>query len=83
MVSSSHRTAREPTGAPGSLKVVTADGAAPCGICRQAIAEFAAADVSVHCYDAQGKHEIFTFGTLLPKSFESTEVRPRPDSSKR
>jgi len=65
------------------IAVVTADGAAPCGICRQAIAEFAAADVSVHCYDAQGKHETFTFGTLLPKSFESTEVRPRPDSSKR
>ena len=55
---------------------VTSSGAdllAPCGACRQVIAEFAAADVLVHC-DAPGEPRTWRVGELLPHRFTASQL---------
>ncbi len=49
--------------------VMTADGGTPCGICRQALAEFSEKDTPIHCFDGQGGVQSFTIGELLPHAF--------------
>jgi xanthosine phosphorylase len=51
---------------------VAAGGArliAPCGACRQRLAEFAAPDVPVHLADLEGVRETIAIGELLPHGF--------------
>jgi len=43
--------------------------AAPCGGCRQRIAEFAGPDAEVHLADPEGNSRIFRIGELLPEAF--------------
>ena len=55
---------------------VTSSGAdllSPCGACRQVIAEFAAADVPVHC-DAPGGPRTWQVGELLPHGFTASQL---------
>ena len=49
--------------------VVTADRGTPCGICRQALAEFSEKETLIHCFDDQGGVQSFTMGELLPHAF--------------
>ncbi len=44
--------------------------AAPCGGCRQRIAEFGAADTLIHLCDENGIVETVRLGELLPGSFK-------------
>lgn len=55
--------------------VATKDGAAPCGICRQFLAEFAMDDAKVLSVDESGAVREWSFKDLLPETFDSTEVR--------
>ena len=41
----------------------------PCGVCRQALAEFCGADMPVICTDPKGQYKITTLGELLPNAF--------------
>jgi xanthosine phosphorylase len=53
---------------------------APCGGCRQRLAEFAGPEVPVHLCDPEGLRRTVTLGELLPLSFtlgEAAEVDPR------
>ena len=55
---------------------VTSSGAdllSPCGACRQVIAEFAAADVPVHC-DAPGEPRTWRVAELLPHGFTASQL---------
>lgn len=51
-----------------AIAVVTSDGGAPCGICRQVIREFAP-DLTIVTGDLDGHAQIFTLADLLPHSF--------------
>jgi cytidine deaminase len=54
-----------------AIVVVTADGATPCGACRQVLAEFGD-DIAVIMADEQGHYRITTSGELLPYAFSLT-----------
>jgi len=55
-----------------SLAVVTADGAAPCGACRQALAEFGLG-LEVILVDGGGSiRQVVTLEKLLPMAFGET-----------
>ena len=43
---------------------------APCGGCRQRIAEFAGPNTVIHCYDPAGKGASWRLSELLPAVFE-------------
>lgn len=43
--------------------------AAPCGVCRQVMAEFCGADFEIHLWDGQTHYETYTLGQLLPMGF--------------
>jgi len=45
----------------------------PCGGCRQRLAEFASADVLVHCALESGEINTYTMGELLPHAFDLKE----------
>lgn len=45
--------------------------ASPCGICRQALAEFASDDTPIFLADLKGIKERVLLGDLLPKAFRS------------
>lgn len=49
--------------------------AAPCGICRQTIAEFAADDCVVVMQNTSGLERRMTLGELLPSAFRSEALR--------
>ena len=51
-----------------ALAVVTRNGGAPCGACRQVLAEFAP-DLIVYIADEHGAHRTTTLSQLLPDSF--------------
>jgi cytidine deaminase len=63
--------------------LVATEGAelcAPCGRCRQQLAEFAHADVPVHLAGPEGVRRTVTLGDLLPLAFgPETLGRCRPD----
>ncbi|WP_049982403.1 cytidine deaminase [Halorubrum sp. BV1] len=44
------------------------DGVTPCGMCRQTLAEFAAADLLVVCDEGDGETSEYTLGELLPNA---------------
>jgi cytidine deaminase len=56
-----------------SLAVVTDDRelTAPCGACRQFLAEFAADDLPVILVNLRGDREVTTLGALLPRAFRA------------
>jgi cytidine deaminase len=56
-----------------AIAVVTEDGAAPCGACRQVLYEFAA-DLPVYLADASGKYSSERLGALLPRGFASRSL---------
>lgn len=47
---------------------------APCGVCRQVMAEFAKSDFEVVLYNGE-KVEVYTLGELLPKSFTKDNLK--------
>ncbi len=47
---------------------------APCGGCRQKLAEFAAADVVVTMATTQGAQNVTTVGALLPGAFDAAQM---------
>ena len=53
-----------------ALAVVTRNGGAPCGACRQVIREFASLEAPIILVNSEdGAEEEFTLGDLLPRSF--------------
>jgi cytidine deaminase len=53
--------------------------ASPCGMCRQALAEFGL-DLEVICLTPEGVEKRWTLGELLPDNFR---LRPRPEADGR
>lgn len=51
-----------------ALALVTENGGAPCGLCRQVMRELAP-DLVVYIGDTSGAYETTTIGALLPRSF--------------
>lgn len=51
-----------------AIAVVTENGGAPCGVCRQVMREFAP-DLTIIIGDMQGNYQVFTLPELLPHSF--------------
>jgi len=47
---------------------------APCGICRQVIAEFAELDTPILCGDREGDFTTHTLGELLPFAFTPADL---------
>jgi cytidine deaminase len=48
---------------------------APCGGCRQKLAEFATMDVNIHMANTDGVHLTMTMGQLLPGAFLPEHLR--------
>jgi cytidine deaminase len=61
-----------------ALAVVTANGGAPCGSCRQVMREFARDEVPVYISDIDGNYRTRTLSELLPDSFSTDDLCPRP-----
>lgn len=55
------------------IAVVTANGASPCGACRQVLAEFGL-DLVVHIADVTGRFRSVTVRELLPSSFDGSQI---------
>jgi cytidine deaminase len=51
-----------------AIAVATADGGAPCGVCRQVMREFSP-EMVVVMGDLAGNYQLFTLAELLPHSF--------------
>lgn len=51
------------------LYVYTDDGWPPCGLCRQVMAEFASADLTIIIGDKKGQERHWKFSDLLPLAF--------------
>ncbi|GAB4423594.1 MAG: cytidine deaminase [Anaerolineae bacterium] len=51
-----------------AIAVATANGGAPCGVCRQVMREFAP-DLTVVLGDTSGQYQVLTLPDLLPHSF--------------
>ena len=51
-----------------ALAIVTMDGGAPCGICRQVMREFAP-NLTIIFGDLEGNYQVFALSDLLPQSF--------------
>ncbi len=49
--------------------VVTDEGAPPCGVCRQVLAEFCPPDIPILVAGADDSYRRFTLAALLPASF--------------
>ncbi|MBO4847562.1 MAG: cytidine deaminase [Clostridia bacterium] len=47
---------------------------APCGVCRQALAEFCLPDMPVICADRDGSYEVHELRELLPMAFTSADM---------
>lgn len=52
---------------------------APCGGCRQRLAEFAVADTQVHLCHPDGRHLATSMGELLPHAFTPAHLTDRPE----
>ncbi len=70
MVASGEREVRR-------IAIATRDGALPCGICLQSLAEFAPmpASCTVVCWDEAGNSREFRLDELSPRTFSSGDVR--------
>ncbi len=51
-----------------AIAVVTSNGGAPCGVCRQVIREFSS-DLTVVIGNIEGDYQVLTLSDLLPHSF--------------
>lgn len=51
-----------------ALAVYTEDGGAPCGLCRQALAEFG--DMWIICAGSQSEPKSYALSALLPEAFQ-------------
>jgi cytidine deaminase len=62
-----------------AIAVVTADSAAPCGVCRQVLREFAP-NLTIIIGDLEGNYQILTLSDLLPHSFgpENLHLKHEP-----
>lgn len=49
--------------------------AAPCGVCRQVMAEFCDGDFVIYLLDGEGEIQAYTLSELLPESFGKADVR--------
>ena len=49
--------------------VLIEDFCAPCGVCRQVLAEFCTRDFKIILADGKGAQKVFTLAELLPESF--------------
>ena len=47
---------------------------APCGVCRQVLAEFCDAEMPVICINREGKYRILSLGELLPFAFSKKDM---------
>ncbi len=56
-----------------ALAVATQDGATPCGICRQVMAELGP-EMTVYIADATGNYRTTTVQALLPDSFRAASL---------
>lgn len=59
------------------VAVCTANGASPCGPCRQVMREFAADDMPVYMLDPEGTGREKTLGQLLPDSFGPEKLQSK------
>jgi len=57
-----------------ALAVVTENGGAPCGSCRQTLREFAA-DLAILIADITGSYHETTLQALLPRSFSAEDIK--------
>jgi cytidine deaminase len=51
-----------------AIAIMTSNGVAPCGVCRQVMREFAP-DLTIIMGDTQGHYRVVTLQDLLPDSF--------------
>lgn len=58
----------------GGKNGVITDFAMPCGVCRQALAEFCDADFKVYVGISEDEIKEFTLGELLPYSFDKSKL---------
>lgn len=58
-----------------AIAVATADGGAPCGVCRQVIREFAPS-ITVIVGDLKGNYQVLNLVDLLPHSFGPENLSP-------
>lgn len=49
--------------------------AVPCGVCRQALAEFCHSDMPIICANRNGDFRILTMGGLLPEAFSAEDMK--------
>ena len=47
---------------------------APCGVCRQVLAEFCPPDMSVICADRDGNYEVHELRELIPMAFTKKDI---------
>jgi cytidine deaminase len=47
------------------------DGVTPCGMCRQTLAEFCGADLTVLCDEGGDETSVYTLGELLPAAISA------------
>ncbi|HZS41989.1 MAG TPA: cytidine deaminase [Polyangia bacterium] len=52
----------------------TSPPAAPCGMCRQTLAEFAPDEMPVALANTQGEHSNTTLGEILPRAFRRGDL---------
>lgn len=66
-----------------AIAVATEDGALPCGMCRQTIAEFCndPADVTVYTVDAKGNVATRTLAELWPHGFKLPEPQNKESNT--
>jgi len=55
----------------------TSPPAAPCGVCRQVLAEFLEPSSRVHLANPSGEAVTLTFAELLPRPFRRGDLGPR------
>ena len=48
---------------------------APCGVCRQVLAEFCDPEMPVICANRKGEYKIFAMGDLLPDAFLPEDLK--------
>ncbi len=59
----------------GGLGGQIRDFCAPCGICRQVMAEFCGGDFQIHLGGPDGAVQTYTLGQLLPGAFDATSLK--------
>ncbi len=59
----------------GGLEGKIADFCAPCGICRQVMAEFCEPDFQIHLGGPDGAIQSYTLSQLLPGAFDATSLK--------